>query len=161
MLGTLGHGSGGTGRMPKLEPHDAPPTHRGVDRGACLAETDAGSGACRMPCHAPTQSRRHDIRNPDTSIHVSRYQEINMSRSPPETAMAALDCKAWSGGASTYSMANLRGFTDKTGNRKKQITKQAKAPRLQAAKTSSRSHRLTVAQSWLASQGAWYTIHPS
>ena len=50
------------------------------------------------------------------------------------------------GGGHTYKMANFRGFNDKTGNRTKQITKQAKAARLQAPKMSSRSHRLTVAR---------------
>lgn len=54
--------------------------------------------------------------------------------------------------ACTHRMANLRGFSDKTGNRKKQITKQAKAPRLQAAKTRSRSHRLTISHQQLACQ---------
>lgn len=40
-------------------------------------------------------------------------------------------------------MANLRGFSDKTGKRKKQRRKQTAAPRLHAMKMSIRSHRLT------------------
>lgn len=44
----------------------------------------------------------------------------------------------------TYRMANLRGFSDRTGNRKKQSRKQTAAPRLHAMKMSIRSHRLTV-----------------
>ena len=44
----------------------------------------------------------------------------------------------------TYNMANLRGFNDSTGNKAKQMTKHAKAARLQAPNTSSRSHRLTM-----------------
>jgi hypothetical protein len=41
-------------------------------------------------------------------------------------------------------MANLRGLMARTGNKVKQITKQAAAARLNAAKISSRSHLLTV-----------------
>jgi len=44
----------------------------------------------------------------------------------------------------TYKMANLRGLSVRTGKRKKQSMKQMAAPRLQAAKTSIRSHRLTI-----------------
>lgn len=40
-------------------------------------------------------------------------------------------------------MANLRGFSERTGNKAKQITKQATAARLQPPKISSRSHLLT------------------
>jgi predicted esterase YcpF (UPF0227 family) len=46
----------------------------------------------------------------------------------------------WNG---TYKMANLRGFNDSTGKRKKQIMKHTAAPRLQAMNMSIRSHRLT------------------
>lgn len=46
-------------------------------------------------------------------------------------------------GKATYKMANLRGLSVRTGNRKKQIMKQTAAPRLQAAKMSIRSHRDT------------------
>lgn len=48
---------------------------------------------------------------------------------------------AWN--KATYKMANLRGLSVRTGNRKKQIMKQTAAPRLQAAKMSIRSHRDT------------------
>ena len=44
----------------------------------------------------------------------------------------------------TYKMANFLGVTMRTGNKAKQMTKQAKAARLQAPNTSSRSHLLTV-----------------
>lgn len=44
----------------------------------------------------------------------------------------------------TYRITNFLGLSDSTGNRKKQITKQARAPRLQAANTSMRSHLLTM-----------------
>src|SRR6266536_5558968 len=44
----------------------------------------------------------------------------------------------------TYRMANFRGFSDKTGNRAKQITKHANAARLQPPNMSSRSHLLTA-----------------
>lgn len=100
-------------------------TRRGTGVGGGVLETR--SGACGMPCHAPKQVAR--------------------SRARPEIAIGGQDVRAC-----TYSIANLRGFSDKTGNRKKQITKQAKAPRLQAAKTRSRSHRLTVAHRELACQ---------
>lgn len=43
----------------------------------------------------------------------------------------------------TYNTANLRGFNERTGNRTKQITKQAKAARLQPPKINIRSHLLT------------------
>lgn len=49
-------------------------------------------------------------------------------------------------GRDTYKMANLRGLSDKTGNRAKQMTKHAKAATLKAPKMRSRSHRLTVAE---------------
>lgn len=48
------------------------------------------------------------------------------------------------GNNATYRITNLRGRSDRTGKRKKQTTKQARAPRLQPAKTSIRSHLLTV-----------------
>jgi hypothetical protein len=41
-------------------------------------------------------------------------------------------------------MTNLDGLSDRTGNRKKQMTKQAAAPRLQAPKIINRSHLFTV-----------------
>jgi hypothetical protein len=44
----------------------------------------------------------------------------------------------------THKMANLRGLSDKTGNKKKQIMKQTAAPKLHAPKMSIRSHRLTI-----------------
>jgi hypothetical protein len=44
----------------------------------------------------------------------------------------------------TYRITNLRGLRDRTGNRVKQMTKQAAAARLQKANTSMRSHRLTT-----------------
>lgn len=43
----------------------------------------------------------------------------------------------------TYNIANFRGLNDKTGNKAKQITKQAKAARLHAPNKSNRSHLLT------------------
>ena len=46
----------------------------------------------------------------------------------------------------TYRTANFRGRRDSTGNRKKQITKHAAAPKLQAAKAIKRSNRLTNAE---------------
>lgn len=45
----------------------------------------------------------------------------------------------------TYKITNFLGLSDKTGKRKKQITKQARAPKLQAPKINSRSHLLTIA----------------
>jgi len=44
------------------------------------------------------------------------------------------------------SIANFRGLSDRTGNRKKQITKQDRAPRLQAPNTNNLSHRLNANQ---------------
>lgn len=44
----------------------------------------------------------------------------------------------------TYNMANLRGRRERTGNRAKQITKQARAAKLQPPNISMRSHLLTV-----------------
>lgn len=41
-------------------------------------------------------------------------------------------------------MTNFDGLSDRTGNRKKQITKQAAAPKLQAPKIINRSHLFTV-----------------
>lgn len=45
---------------------------------------------------------------------------------------------------STYRITSLRGLSDNTGNKAKARTKQASAPRLQAAKINMRSHRLTI-----------------
>lgn len=46
--------------------------------------------------------------------------------------------------SSTHRTTSLRGLPkEMTGKRKKQMTKQARAPRLQAAKINRRSHRLT------------------
>lgn len=44
----------------------------------------------------------------------------------------------------TYSIANFRGLSDKTGNKAKQIMKQARAARLNAPNMRSRSHLLTA-----------------
>ena len=49
-------------------------------------------------------------------------------------------------GFSTYRITNLRGLSERTGNRVKQITKHASAARLQAPKTNNRSHRLTASR---------------
>lgn len=46
--------------------------------------------------------------------------------------------------ANTYRMANLRGLSDSTGNRKKQSMKHTAAPRMHAMNMSIRSHRLTT-----------------
>lgn len=74
-------------------------------------------------------------------------RDIKITTKDGDWGIGGLGCKVC-----TYSMANLREFSNKNGDRKKQITKQAKAPRLQAAKTRSRSHRLTVAHQPLAGQ---------
>jgi len=42
-----------------------------------------------------------------------------------------------------YRITNFRGLVIRTGQRAKQSTKQARAPRLQAPKISKRSQRLT------------------
>lgn len=47
----------------------------------------------------------------------------------------------------TYKITNLRGLKESTGKRVKHMTKQARAARLQAAKTNKRSHLLTVGSS--------------
>jgi len=44
----------------------------------------------------------------------------------------------------TYKIANLRGFAIINGHNAKQITKQARAPRLQPLKMRIRSHLLTI-----------------
>jgi hypothetical protein len=44
----------------------------------------------------------------------------------------------------TYKIANLRGLSVKTGNKKKQSMKQTAAPKLHAPNISMRSHRLTI-----------------
>ena len=51
----------------------------------------------------------------------------------------------------TYSRTNLEGLVATTGNRAKQMTKHARAPRLQPAKTMMRSHLLTVDRRQLSS----------
>jgi len=48
-------------------------------------------------------------------------------------------------GGATYRIANLRGLSERTGNSAKQITKQAKAAKLQPPNMSNLSHLLTVA----------------
>lgn len=72
-------------------------------------------------------------------------------------AASALPCNVHmvqKGNMRTYRMTNFRGFSDRTGNRAKQMTKQARAPRLQAVKMSNRSHRLTVGISPEATKSA-------
>src|ERR1700722_5010306 len=68
------------------------------------------------------------------------------------TAMSCRDAH-WGGGGGggcrsieflTYKMANFLGVTMRTGSKAKQMTKQAKAAKLQAPNTSSRSHLLTA-----------------
>jgi hypothetical protein len=48
-----------------------------------------------------------------------------------------------SGKAHSYRITNLRGLVIRTGQRAKQSTKQARAPKLQAPKINKRSQRLT------------------
>lgn len=50
----------------------------------------------------------------------------------------------------THRITNLRGRRDSTGNKAKQMTKQARAPRLQAPKMSKRSQRLTRKQYYVS-----------
>jgi len=52
----------------------------------------------------------------------------------------------------TYSTANFRGLNESTGNKKKQMTKQAAAPKLQAENARMRSHRLTAKKRKQANQ---------
>lgn len=60
------------------------------------------------------------------------------------TKRRAISGKPWRGvWEATYRMTNFLGRSERTGNRAKQMTKQARAARLQAPKTSIRSHRLT------------------
>jgi hypothetical protein len=50
-------------------------------------------------------------------------------------------------GRNTYKTTSLRGLpAAMTGKRAKHMTKQARAPRLQAPKISRRSHRLTMSR---------------
>lgn len=54
-------------------------------------------------------------------------------------------------------MTNFDGFSDRTGKRKKQITKQARAPKLQAPNIINRSHLFTVETSpWAAESASLY-----
>lgn len=55
----------------------------------------------------------------------------------------------------TYRMTNFDGLSDRTGKRKKQMTKQARAPRLQAPKIINRSHLFTVVASPWAAESAY------
>lgn len=58
------------------------------------------------------------------------------------------------GGNGTYKTTNFLGFSDSTGSRAKQMTKQAAAARLQTAKIINRSQRLTnkqITPRWSAS----------
>lgn len=54
----------------------------------------------------------------------------------------------------TYRITNFLGRNDRTGKRKKQITKQARAPRLQAPKIIIRSHLLTM-----TAQSQYFELH--
>lgn len=51
-------------------------------------------------------------------------------------------------------MTNFDGLSDRTGKRKKQMTKQARAPKLQAPKIINRSHLFTVGTSPSAAKSA-------
>ena len=53
-------------------------------------------------------------------------------------------------------MTNFDGLSDRTGKRKKQITKQARAPKLQAPKIINRSHLFTVGASPWAAKSAFF-----
>lgn len=54
----------------------------------------------------------------------------------------------------THRMTNFDGLSVKTGKRKKQMTKQARAPKLQAPNIIKRSHLLTVGTSPRATKSA-------
>lgn len=62
-------------------------------------------------------------------------------------------------GGPTHNMTNLRGLRDRTGKRVKQMTKQARAARLQAPKINSRSHRLTATPVSPATREAHHPDH--
>lgn len=70
---------------------------------------------------------------------VARRESIDASR-----LTRVLELEIWTG--YTNKIANFRGIGHKIGNKAKQRTKQAKAARLHAPKTSSLSHLLTSAQ---------------
>lgn len=75
-----------------------------------------------------------------------RSQWRTHTRGTPTPPVQTCTCTRSKGnGCPTYRIANLRGFNIRAGKRKKQMTKQASAPRLQPAKMSSRSHLLTIA----------------
>jgi hypothetical protein len=70
---------------------------------------------------------------------VARRESINAIR-----LTRVLELKIWTG--YTNKIANFRGTAQRRGNRAKQRTKQAKAAKLHAPKTSSLSHLLTNTQ---------------
>lgn len=60
---------------------------------------------------------------------------------------------------STYKTTNLRGRVANIGNRVKQMAKQARAAKLQAPKTNSRSHLLTASHVSLVAHEAQCLHH--
>lgn len=80
--------------------------------------------ACHVPRDVPFKAPRNSAKSTAHPSHVHCDREGRKRR--------------------TYKITNFLGLSDSTGKRKKQITKQTRAPRLQAPKTNIRSHLLTA-----------------
>jgi hypothetical protein len=105
-----------------------------------------GSGLC---CGDPTGIKPHDAETKKVGFDVKGGGARQKSGACKSHGHLHLG-RVWrvaskrEGSGNTYKMANLRGLSDKTGNKAKQMTKQANAATLKAPKTRRRSHRLTV-----------------
>lgn len=92
-------------------------------------------------------------------MQVSGMYLLGKERGPGQREQGGRKRRATTS-SNTYKITNLRGRRDRTGNRVKQMTKQAAAARLQKAKTSRRSHRLTALQvSYLQPRGVASASH--
>lgn len=95
-------------------------------------------------CHSARPNSEHSPQS------MGSQKAIGVGKGYARRGRRMHDGWTWGDQMRTYKSTNLRGLRASTGSRKKQMTKQAAAPRLQAAKTNNLSQRLTVGQRTLA-----------
>lgn len=123
----------------------SPVTGQGTDPFGMSCEIDSAcrTGNCRTSSWFPFKTNRPDGKTPCVGCTTGRtlagHSKIAAgARYGPPTPRA--DRKE---NVTTYRITNFLGRTAKTGKRKKQMTKQTRAPTLQAPNTNNRSHLLT------------------
>lgn len=132
----------------------SPVTGQGTDPFGMSCEIDSAcrTGKCRKSSLFPFKTNRPDGKIPCMGMYHGAYPRGTLQNSGWGAIRPSHTSSETERNVTTYRITNFLGRIAKTGKRKKQMTKQTRAPTLQAPNTNNRSHLLTVArhrgQSW-------------